>query len=390
MSIPLTRRFFLKAAGVSLALPSLEAFADKSATEQRLRMVAVGIPFGFDPINFIPTTAGKDYTATKQLKYLDHLRNDYSIISGLSHPNTGAGNHKAEAVMLTGAPYPNYSYNLKNTISVDQAFATHFRGKTRIESLVLGGSISYTSNGVAIPAIKDATKVYEMLFTESSDKQKKEKIARIKRGQSMLDLVTEQTKKMNKRISTDDRVKVDQYFTALRDVERQLEMSLEWVDKPKPKKIGKAPKAIPGKDNHQQKLGLLFDMAHLALTTDSTRSITIRTYGHRHDLSHHGKEKTKRGEFIKMNGELLQETAKFLGKMKSTQDGKESLLDQTMFVLTSNLRDGNTHWTSDLPVILAGGGFNHGQHLNFNPQYLESLKAEIQAEIQAKKDGKKV
>ena len=374
MNTPLNRRFFLKAAGVSLALPFLETYAAKSAAKQKLRMVAVGVPFGFDPAKFIPVTEGKDFEAPEHLKHFEKLRSDYTVISGLSHPNTGGGGHKAEAVMLTGAPYPNYSYNLKNSISVDQAFAGHFRGETRIESLVLttyNGSLSCTSNGVSIPSERSAAKIYERLFVESTDKQKKEKIERIKRGQSMLDLVSEQAKRMNKRISKDDRHRIDEYFTSLRDVERQLQMSLEWVDKPKPKAIGKRPQDIPGKDRHQEKIGLLLDMVHLALITDSTRTVTIKTYGHHHDLSHHGKEKTKRAGFIKTNSELIKEIAKFLTKLKGTQDGDSTLLDQTMFLLTSNLRDGNTHWTNDLPVLLAGGGFKHGQHISYNKPYLE-------------------
>jgi hypothetical protein len=130
MKPPIPRRLFLKSSGVAMALPLLEsmlpttASADDGARPPR-RMVCIGTPFGFDPTAFVPLKAGRDYEMPSHLKHLEEFRNDFTVMSGLSHPNTGGGGHKAEAVMLTGAPYPDYSYNLKNTISVDQAFASH-------------------------------------------------------------------------------------------------------------------------------------------------------------------------------------------------------------------------------------------------------------------------
>ena len=117
-------------------------------------MICIGVPFGFDPSAFVPVTVGRDYTLPSHLNHLATFRDDFTVITGLSHPNTGGGGHKAEAVMLTGAPYPDYSHNLKNTISVDQAFAAKFRGQTRYESFALttqGPSLSVTANGVSIP-----------------------------------------------------------------------------------------------------------------------------------------------------------------------------------------------------------------------------------------------
>jgi hypothetical protein len=137
MNAPINRRTFLRTTGISLALPFLESMTKAIATAAApavanpRRLVAIGTPFGFDPQVFVPTTAGRDYALTPHLQHLKAVRDDFTIISGLSHPNTGGGGHKAEAVMLTGAPYPDYSYNLKNTISLDQEFATHFRGQTR-------------------------------------------------------------------------------------------------------------------------------------------------------------------------------------------------------------------------------------------------------------------
>ena len=142
MHTPIQRRTFLRAFGVAIPLPFLEsmnrAVAAPASTDQSpKRMVCIGVPFGFDPPMFVPTKSGRDYQLPSHLQHLADFRNDFSIISGLSHPNTGGGGHKADAVMLTGAPYPDYSHNLKNTISVDQRFAAHVRGQTRYSSFVL-------------------------------------------------------------------------------------------------------------------------------------------------------------------------------------------------------------------------------------------------------------
>src|SRR6202041_1048215 len=145
------------------------------------------------------------------------------------------GGHKAEAVMLTGAPYPDYSYNLRNTISVDQEFASRFRGQTRYDSLVLTtyyGSLSCTGNGVSIPAINRPSEIFSRLFLSSTPQQANEELRRIGEGRSMLDFVGDQAKRLSKRVSTADRARLDEYYDSVRDVEKQLTMSAEWGNRP--------------------------------------------------------------------------------------------------------------------------------------------------------------
>jgi hypothetical protein len=381
MKTQLPRRLFLKSTGVSLGLPLLESMltaAEETAPPKR--MVCVGVPFGFDPTAFVPVKAGRDYELPEHLQLLGEFRDDFTVMSGLSHPNTGAGGHKAEAVMLTGAPYPDYSHNLKNTISVDQAFASHLRGKTRYESLALttyGGSLSVTANGVSIPAISRPSEVFKMLFLASTPAQAEAEMRRIDEGRSMLDFVGEEAKRLNTKISRTDRQRVEQYFDSVRDVERQLQMAREWVNRPKPEPIGSEPRDIGDNQQQQAKFRLMVDMIHLALVTDSTRAISIRTFGMHHDLSHHGKEPKKLAACRKVEAELIQAFGELLRKLKTSQEGGGSLLDQTMVMMMSNLRDGNTHWTYNLPAILAGGGFRHGQHLAFNSPYLEEVAREL-------------
>lgn len=384
---PLPRRLFLKHAGIALGLPMLDSMLPsighgaEPATPPR-RMVCIGVPFGFDPTAFVPVTAGRDYALPSHLTHLAAYRDDFTVISGLSHPNTGGGGHKAEAVMLTGAPYPDYSHNLKNTISVDQAFAARFRGETRYESFALttqGPSLSVTANGVAIPPISQPSALFKKLFLAATPAEMDAELRRIDEGRSMLDFVGDRAKSLNRQISTADRQRVDEYFESVRDVERQLKMAREWVNQPKPAPIGGEPRDIADNQQQKAKFQLMIDMIHLALVTDSTRAISLMTFGMHHDLSHHGKEPKKLAACRQVEVELMQAFGGLLDKLKKAKEGGSTLLDSTMVMMTSNLRDGNTHWTYNLPVILAGGGFKHGQHLAFNRPYLDEVNQELTA-----------
>jgi hypothetical protein len=383
MHIPIPRRQLLRASGVALSLPFLEAMSraggpGAAPAAPPKRMVFIGVPFGFDPPMFVPKTSGADYELPSHLQDIAEWRGDFTVISGLSHPNTGAGGHKAEAVMLTGAPYPDYSHNLKNTVSVDQAFADHVRGQTRYGSFVLstyGGTLSYTGNGVAIPAIDRPSEIFKKLFLATTPDQANEELRRIDEGRSMLDAVGDQARRLSARIGASDRARVDEYFASVRDVEKRLQMAREWVNRPKPQAMDKPPVDIGDNALQQKKLELMIDMTHLALVTDSTRAVTIRTFGMHHDLSHHGKEPKKLAECQAVEKQLIRSYGAILGKLKSVSEGDQTLLDSTMVLMTSNLRDGNTHWTHDLPVLLAGGGFHHGRHLAFNQPYVQELSA---------------
>jgi hypothetical protein len=385
MSAPVTirRRTLLRSAGVALALPWLESLARGADAEPPRRMVFIGVPFGFDPPMFVPRRTGADYELPPHLAPLAPFREEFTVISGLSHPNTGGGGHKAEAVMLTGAPYPDYSHNLKNTVSVDQAFADHVRGQTRLGSLVLstyGGTLSYTANGVAIPAVDRPTEIFRQLFLATTPEQAREEMRRIDEGRSMLDTVGERARRLSARVSAADRARVDEYFTSVRDVERRLQMAREWVNRPKPAAIGGPPTDVADNALQQKKLDLMVDMTHLALVTDSARSVTIRTFGMHHDLSHHGKEPKKLADCQAVESQLIRCYGSLLEKLQGSTEGDRTLLDATMVLMTSNLRDGNTHWTHDLPVLLAGGGFRHGRHLACNAPYVEQLAATDAAE----------
>jgi hypothetical protein len=391
MRLQIPRRTFLRSSGVAIGLPFLEAMTAVNASAAAAgpkRMVFIGVPFGFDPPMLVPTSTGAGYQLPPHLETLAECRDDFTVISGLSHPNTGGGGHKAEAVMLTGAPYPDYSHNLKNTISVDQAFAAHVEGRTRYGSLVLStynGTLSYTANGVAIPAVNRPSEVFKRLFLAATPSQAEEEMWRIDQGRSMLDSVSEQAGRLRSRISAADRSRVDEYFASVRDVERQLQMAREWVGRPKPPASGPPPIDISDDALQQKRLELMVDMIYLALVTDSTRTVTIKTFGMHHDLSHHGKEPKKRADCQAVEQQLIASFGTLVRKLKTAEEGGGSLLDGTMVLMTSNLRDGNSHWTHDLPVLLAGGGFRHGRHLAFNESYVSELAAADQPGAAAEK-----
>lgn len=384
MHHPIHRRTFLRASGITLALPFLEsmtrAVSAAAAPESPRRLLLIGTPFGFDPISFVPTKAGRDYTLTPHLEHLKEHRDDFTVITGVSHPYV-SGAHETERVLLTGVAMDGAA-SLRNTISLDQEFATHLRGKTRYSSLVLstGGptthspSLAYTPNGVPIPAIESPATIFARLFLDSTPEQAAMELEHINEGRSMLDFVGEQARRLSRRVSAHDRERLDEYYDSVRDVEKQLQMSREWAGRPKPKPIGKAPKDIEGPDQQPSKLQLMCDIIHLALVTDSTRSISLRTFTEHHNLTHHGQEPEKLAELRKTEVELLTVFNGLLTKLKSSKEGAgNTLLDQTMVLLASNMRDGNSHRSYDLPAILAGGGFKHGQHLAFNPRLLETL-----------------
>ncbi|MBA4016502.1 MAG: hypothetical protein C0483_04885 [Pirellula sp.] len=379
------RRTFLRSSAVALALPLLESMSravEKSPTNDApRRLVLIGTPFGFDPVSFIPPRDGRDYPLSPYLEHLKEHRNDFTLITGVSHPQC-SGAHETERVMLTGAPMAGAA-TLHNSISLDQEFAAHMRGQTRYDSLVLstGGptthspSLSYTPSGVPIPPLESPAEVFAKLFLAGSREQAEVELHEISEGRSMLDFVAEQAGRLRKRISATDRARLDEYLTSVRDVERQLQMSREWVNRPKPAPPGKPPKDIDGPGQQRSKLELMCDVIYLALVTDSTRAISLRTFTEHHNLTHHGQEPEKLNELRGVEVELLTAFNDLLTKLKNGEGSGRPILDQTTVLLTSNMRDGNSHRNYDLPAILAGGGFRHGRHLAFNRRLLETLHA---------------
>lgn len=378
-----TRRNFLKATGVTLALPFLESIAPAApATKIPRRMVCINTPLGLHPAHFFPQKAGKDYELTPYLEVLKELRDDFTVISGLTHPDIGPS-HDSNFSFLTAAPHPEQRAGFKNTISLDQFAAEHIGGETRFASLPLsceGFSLSWTRSGAIVPSDSWPSGVFARLFLEGRPDEVQAQARRLRDGQSILDAVGEQSKSLQSGLGSNDREKLDEYFTSVRELERRLARAEEWSKKPKPKVEAKPPQNVANPADLVGKTRLWFDLIHLALQTDSTRLVTLQllgtsavppvqgvSFGH-HDLSHHGKDPTKIEQLKKVEIEKMKTLRDFLVKLKETKEDGASLLDRTMVFFSSNLGDASTHGVKNMPIVFAGGGFKHGQHLAFDPK----------------------
>ena len=392
----LPRRTFLRGMGVGLSLPLLDAMrpavaSTVSTAAQEVvprRMLGICNNLGLIPEKFFPTEAGRDYALSPYLDLLRNHRDDFSVFSGVWHPDVDGG-HPADICFLTAAPHPG-SGGFRNTISLDQYIAEQVGHLTRFPSMTLGvninqgqRSLSWTGAGVLIPCEENPTSVYEQLFLQGSPDQVQAQVRKLGLGQSIMDAVADQTKSLRRQLGPRDRERVDQYITGVRELERRLEAAKAWEHVPKPEPRGEAPINPDDPKAYMDKVRLMYDMARLAFETDSTRAITLMldsvnspaidvdgteiTDGY-HNLSHHGKkeEKIKQLEAIdKGHMRLLDE---LFANLKQAQEDADSLLDRTMIVYGSNLGNANTHVTTNLPVIFAGGGFRHGQHLAFDKQ----------------------
>lgn len=374
------RRKFLRAAGVSLALPWLGPWASAAVGTQRRRMVCICTPLGLHAPLLFPEKAGRDYPLTPYLEVLRGLRDDFTIISGLSHPEVGAG-HDSIYSFLTGAPHPERRAGFRNSISLDQLAAQHIGEQTRFPSLALSGegfSLSWSHSGALVPSDVSPSRVFASLFLDGRPDEVEAQVRRLRDGQSVLDAVRDQAKTVQAELGAADRDKLDEYFTSVRELEKRLAVNQEWARRPKPKVDAKPPQDIANAADLIGRTRLMFDVIHLAFLTDSTRLVTVLltgtsgvppvpgvSLGH-HDLSHHGQDPKKIEQLRKIEVEKLKALRDLLTKLKDTKEDSATLLDRTMVFFSSNLGNASNHDTRNLPVILAGGGFKHGQHLAFD------------------------
>ncbi|HXX93408.1 MAG TPA: DUF1552 domain-containing protein [Planctomycetota bacterium] len=377
------RRHFLRAATGSLALPWLNAWAAPGPAKPRQRMVCMCAPLGLHPAYLFPEKAGKDYAPTPYLEVIQDLRQDFTIISGLCHAGNSPGfAHQASASFLTGAQGAGRP-GFKNEISLDQFAAEYIGGETCFPTLSLSGEgqgLSWTRTGAPVPAWTSPSRVFAKLFLPDSPEEVKAQGRRLADGRSILDDVAAEAKRLRTGLGAEDREKMDEYATSVRDLEKRLTLDETWFKKPKPKVDVPPPKDVDKVADLIGRMKLLFDLTHLAIQTDSTRLITIMlggsthappiqgvSLGH-HDLSHHGKDPTKLEQLKIVEIETMKTFREFLSKLKGTKEEGSNLLERTSVFLGSNLGDGSSHSVKNLPVLVAGGGFKHGQHLAFDAQ----------------------
>src|SRR3954468_20186745 len=379
----LTRRTFLRAGAVSLALPLLEGHATGApAVKTPRRMVCINTPLGLHPAAFFPEKAGPDYALSPYLEVVKDFRDDFTVISGLSHPDVGPS-HDSNYSFLTGAPHPEKRAGFKNTISLDQFAAEFLHGQTRYASLPLaceGFGLAWTRSGAPVPTESWPSSVFAKLFIEGRPDEVEAQKRRLQDGQSILDAVREQATDTRAAVGARDREKLDEYFNSVRELEQRLAQNEAWAKKPKPKVSVPPVQDVRNSTDLIAKTRVWFDLIHLAIQTDSSRLVTLQllgtsgvppipgvSLGH-HDLSHHGKDPSKIDQLKKLETEKMKTIRDFLKKLKDTKEDGVTLLDRTTVFFRSHRADASTHGVKNMPVLLAGGGFKHGQHLAFAPK----------------------
>jgi len=400
----LDRRRFLRGTGVALALPMFESFAslaNSAETAQKRRLACfyfpdgVPMPLAEDPAHkewaWFPHGNGKKFTYTKCLEPLQPLTDDITVLSGFSHPAVRSihGHSNADQFLTGAATGPTGAY--KNSISLDQEFATHVGDQTRFSSLVLstdGGTgtprgahtLSFNRSGRAIPAEHRPKRIFDMLFVKNDE----DAARRLALSQSALDDLLADARLLRKTLSKGDQKSLDEYLQSVRETEMKVEKAKRWINIPLPKVDVDHLKLDITPEDPRSYLQTMFELIYLAFKTDSTRVATYqlgrengigvsdylaRAVGFRltHQLSH---ETTKPGgwkNFGMYCGFLSEEYGRFLSKLKATPEpaGKGNMLDNTLLLFGS--ASSAFHLSRNYPLILAGGknmGFKHGQFVN--------------------------
>jgi hypothetical protein len=372
-----SRRTLLQGAGVTIALPLLESMqpnlarGSESASVPR-RMVAIQTNMGILPDYFFPDKAGNDYKLSPYLERLASHRDHMTVFSGVSLPGV-TGGHAAQRCFLTGTPHPERG-GFRNWISLDQYAAEQVGNHTRYPSLVLAVSnenatLSYTRSGAPIPAENSPRKMFEKLFVQGDPTQVESNVEALRQGRSTLDFVNDQAKRLYLTLSRADRRRMDQYSTSVRELERRLHSAQEWEYKPKPKVDDKPPADIDDIRRFVDKSRLMFDCIKLALETDSSRIISLfidTTVIH--NITHHGGRPEALAELRGHEEGQFNVLNEFLTSLMQTEEEGQTLLDRTMVLYGTCMGSANSHSNVNLPALLAGGGFKHGQHLAFSKE----------------------
>jgi hypothetical protein len=386
MTRKLNRRTVLRGSGGALlALPHLDAMAAPMAVpDLPMRMACIGLNFGLVPQLFFPEKTGKDYVLSDRLRPLKEFRHDFTVFSGLDHGVNGQGGHGGVHAYLSGVLSKNSSGMPEANISIDQKAAQFVGAKTRYPSLELASGkgdvnnmLSWSGSGVAIPRVGDLQVIYDLLFQRVDpsirDRQRKELAVR----SSILDLVKTDADFLKRKVGPRDRQKLDRYFDSVRSVEKQLVQSTQWLDKPKQTTDYRLP-ADPSILDFVDRVPLYYDLMRLALETDSTRVITLAladiganyggfdiTRGY-HQLTHHGKVPEYISELSVIEQFHMEQLARFLKQLKSVEEPNgKTLLDNCMVLFGSGMGNASSHSNKNLPLLLAGGGFRHGEHQSY-------------------------
>ena len=378
--VHMNRRDVLKSAGCLLTLPALESFGQEPKGHDAVkanRLFCMNIGNGMCSDNF-PTSTGKDYQSSSTFKPLESLKDDFTLCTNLRN----YGNH--ESTMYAFAEYSDHTNPQLIKDSVDEVAASHIGNDTRIRNLVVEQRNSYGiswKGGLPVSPIADVQILFQTIFGKV-DKKKRAELLALKK--SMLDASRDHAKSMMRKVSEADRVKLDEYFSSLRESEKSIQRSERWlsqehVEVPFPENVKFK---TDGLSEYAQKIlvcphfnqrSTYLDLLFLAFKFDVTRVANV--YSEWNWLGHHTDShqvKTEEGfvKNIEADQGYMMQTARFLEKLKSTKTKVGgTLLDQTVCLITSSLsinREEGPHGMKNNPVVVAGGGFEHGKHIKFN------------------------
>ena len=396
----LSRRHALRGLGATIALPLLNCMtplraATAPAAKPR-RSVFIYIPNGVNVLTWQITKAGRDYELSTPPKSLEKHRDNITPISGLHHPNGIGQAHECQKVWLTAAKVSQEGGAFRNTVSADQLMAEVAAPQTRFSSLELSISrgtttLAWSRDGVPLPAEDNPKTVFTRLFGAEPgglDVQRR----RLNRRHSVLDLVLDDAKQLRRSIGGDDRMKLDEYLTAVREVEVRTERLDSWLNIPKPTVDAKTTANLTrnvSKTEAGDYYRTMYDLMVLALRTDMTRVITYMSGSEshglaipeigipqtRHELSHHNGDPEQMARLSRSDAFITEQFTYFLDQLQAVKDGEETLLDRTMVLFGSGMAYGHSHGNANLPTILAGGkslGLKHGAHVDYNLPTLKS------------------
>ena len=386
----LTRRHALKGLGVTLALPFLDCMvplrAATAATALKARRsVFIYLPNGVNTTDYQIKEAGADYHLSKPLASLEPHRDVVTPFSGLHHPNGMGHHHNCQSIWLTGGKI---GQSVRNTISVDQLMAQVTAPLTRYSSLELsnqGGSLAVNPDGIQLPAQFSPGLAFRELFEDPKGGIAKQRRGFQRRG-SIIDAVLEEAKSLSGQLGSEDKGRLEQYLTAVREVEIRTGRSDKWLDTPRPT-IEPSIHSKLNRDISLQMLGdylrTMYDIIVLAFQTDMTRVATFATglegqgpavpeigiKQDRHSLSHHNGNPDLMRQLLESDAFNIAQFSYFIGRLKEVQDADGPLINTTMALYGSGMAYGHSHGNASLPLILAGGtklGLKHGRHVDFN------------------------
>ncbi len=382
----ISRRHALRGIGVSLALPMLDCMrAAETASGRPRRSVFMYLPNGVNTIDYQIEQAGAEYAISKILQPLERHRAVITPISGLHHPNGLGHHHNCQKIWLTAGKVGTTE---RNTISVDQLMAQHTAEHTRHASLELSNAsraLAWTADGIQLPSERNPGVVFRRLFEVPAGGIGKQRRGLHRKG-SILDAVLDDAKSLDSRLGKEDRGRLEQYLTSVREVEIRTERADRWLDTPLPE-VDKATKSKLSRNVSQQQVGdyfrTMYDLIVLAFQTDMTRVATFSTGNEgqglpipeiqiaqdRHSLSHHNGNPKRMDDLTKSDTFNIEQFGYLLDRLSEVEDADGPLIETTTALYGSGMAYGHSHGNANLPLLLAGGtklGFRHGQHVDYN------------------------